>query len=193
MKRNPSSPLGTGKHPEKRAHQGDRDDDDRLLFSQIVLSHETGISPQRVRKILAGVTPDKTTERGKYFTLRTFSKSLEAYAQPASEKTLNDERLRLTTAQADKQELEVMVAEGKLVPVEQIGNAFANVMSELKSAMMNLPPKLAPVVFAAETAREVEERAKELMYAALFNASENIDRLADRIESVDASSEADDR
>lgn len=155
-------------------------------------ARETGMDRRTVTKILNPIKPDAEDAKAKYWSLRGWTEGVKRYYAPSEETTLNDERLRLTKAQADERELAVQAARGELLPVEDVSQALASVMSELKSNLINLPPKLAPAVFNATTAREVEEVAKDIIHASLFRASESLTDIIDSRKGVDASPEADD-
>ncbi len=164
----------------------------QLLLSISGWSRETGMDRRTVTKILNPIKPDDKDTQAKYWSARSWTEAVKIYYAPDDETTLNDERLRLTKAQADEREIAVAKARGEVLEVEYVSQALADCMAEVKSNLTNLPPKLAPAVFNSTTAREVEEVAKDIIHAALFRASENVANIISGEQGPDTSPEADD-
>lgn len=61
------------------------------------------------------------------------------------------EKARLTKAQADKVELEVALAEERQVDLYEVKAAWERLLGSFRSKMLNIPTKMAPVLFGAET------------------------------------------
>jgi len=166
---------------------------ERIELSISGWARETGLDRRTISKILDPIKHDSQDNLAKYWTARGFLEGVRRYYAPEEETTLNDERLRLTKAQADEREIAVAKARGEVIEVEHVAQTLADVMAQIKSNLTNLPPKLAPAVFNSTTAREVEEVAKDIIHAALWRASEAVENLISGGEGADTSSETDDQ
>jgi len=89
-----------------------------------------------------------------------------------SDKTLESERTRLASAQAEKTELEVEVIKGNLIPSESVEAVVNNMISSFRSKMLSLPTKAAPSVVQMADTSEAEELLREYVYEALTELSE---------------------
>lgn len=145
-----------------------------------------------VAKILDPIKHEDKDASAKYWSARGWTEGVRRYYASDEETTLNDERLRLTKAQADEKEILVAKARGEVLEVEYVAQTIADIMAEVKSNLINLPPKLAPAVFNSTTAREVEEVAKDIIHASLFRASESVSNIISGGESAEAPTETDD-
>ena len=89
----------------------------------------------------------------------------------ANKSSLEVERTRLASAQAEKTELEVEVIKGNLIPADQAQAVVDNMISAFRARLMSLPTKAAPtIVQMAETA-EAESALREKAYEALNELS----------------------
>lgn len=86
-------------------------------------------------------------------------------------KTLETERTRLASAQAEKTELEVQVIKGNLIPSESVELVVNNMIAAFKAKMLSLPTKAAPVVINMADTAECEGVLKEYVYEALEELS----------------------
>ena len=86
---------------------------------------------------------------------------------------LNEERTRLTKAQADKAELELQEKEGSLVSSDQIKNLWSEYVANVKSKLLALPSKIGHLCQAAETYGEAEKIIKDGVYEALEELSKD--------------------
>ena len=89
-----------------------------------------------------------------------------------TDKTLESERTRLASAQAEKTELEVEVIKGNLIPSESVESVVNNMISSFRSKMLSLPTKAAPSVVQMADTSEAEELLREFVYEALTELSE---------------------
>lgn len=91
---------------------------------------------------------------------------------PSDKKTLETERTRLASAQANKTELEVEVIRGNLIPADQVEEVVNNMISSFRAKMLSLPTKAAPTIVAMADTAQVEASLKEYVYEALQELSE---------------------
>lgn len=88
------------------------------------------------------------------------------------DKTLESERTRLASAQAEKTELEVDVIKGSLIPAENVESVVNNMVSSFRAKMLSLPTKAAPSVVQLADVAEAEGLLREYVYEALTELSD---------------------
>lgn len=81
--------------------------------------------------------------------------------------TLEEEKIKLTSAQAEKVELEVEVLKGNLVPADEIEDFLSRTFGAFKARCLSIPTKAAPSVIGVIEVLEIEEIIKEYIYEAL--------------------------
>ena len=86
---------------------------------------------------------------------------------------LNEERTRLTKAQADRAELELLEKEADLISSDTIKTVWSDYVSNVRSKLLALPSKLGHLTQAAETYAEAEAIIKEAVYECLEELSED--------------------
>jgi Phage DNA packaging protein Nu1. len=86
---------------------------------------------------------------------------------------LNEERTRLTKAQADRAELELQEKEGDLISSDVIKTIWCDYVSNTRSKLLALPSKLGHLTQAAESYAEAEGIIKEAVYECLEELSED--------------------
>jgi phage terminase Nu1 subunit (DNA packaging protein) len=86
---------------------------------------------------------------------------------------LNEERTRLTKAQADRAELELQEKEGDLISSDVIKTIWSDYVSNTRSKLLALPSKLGHLTQAAESYAEAEAIIKEAVYECLEELSED--------------------
>lgn len=117
-------------------------------ISEAALAGLLGISSARVRKLATdGVLV--RSGRGKF----DFSQSLRQYLARLRESAeragrpstggddLKAERLRLTRAQADKEETRVARERGELVPADAVSREWAGILRDLRNALLAIPSR----------------------------------------------------
>lgn len=82
------------------------------------------------------------------------------------------ERARLAKEQADAQEMKNAMMRGELLKREDVDAAVVAAFSRVRTRMIGLPPKLAPVVMTAESPAEAQRMMRESVYEALRELSE---------------------
>jgi phage terminase Nu1 subunit (DNA packaging protein) len=85
------------------------------------------------------------------------------------------ERARLTHHQANKTALEEQVLAGKLLPADEVEQAWLDMAMAMRAKLLSLPGKLATAAVAATTLREVEQAARAEIYAALNDIANGAD------------------
>ena len=91
--------------------------------------------------------------------------------KPSDKSTLEKQRTRLASAQAEKIELELEVIKGDLIPAEQVRSVVDSMVSAFRSRMLSLPIKAAPVVVTMADALEAEKILRDHVYEALNELS----------------------
>ena len=86
---------------------------------------------------------------------------------------LNEERTRLTKAQADRAELELQEKEADLISTDTIKTIWSDYVANVRSKLLALPSKLGHLTQAAETYAEAEAIIKETVYECLEELSED--------------------
>ena len=86
---------------------------------------------------------------------------------------LNEERTRLTKAQADRAELELQEKENELISTDLIKKIWSDYVANVRSKLLALPSKLGHLTQAAESYAEAEAIIKESIYECLEELSED--------------------
>jgi hypothetical protein len=86
---------------------------------------------------------------------------------------LNEERTRLTKAQADRAELELQEKEADLISTDTIKTIWSDYVANVRSKLLALPSKLGHLTQAAETYAEAEAIIKTEVYECLEELSED--------------------
>jgi len=89
-----------------------------------------------------------------------------------SDKTLESERTRLASAQAEKTELEVEVIKGNLIPSDMVESVVNNMISSFRAKILSIPTKAAPSIVQMAEVAEAEDLIREFVYEALTELSE---------------------
>lgn len=67
-------------------------------------------------------------------------------AKSATASSIDEERLRKTTAEADKLEFELAVARGEFMPIAQFTSLMSSENSRVRAKMLGIPYKIAPMI-----------------------------------------------
>jgi phage terminase Nu1 subunit (DNA packaging protein) len=86
---------------------------------------------------------------------------------------LNEERTRLTKAQADRAELELQEKENELISTDLIKTIWSDYVANVRSKLLALPSKLGHLTQAADTYAEAQAIIKESIYECLEELSED--------------------
>ena len=77
-------------------------------------------------------------------------------------------RNRLLKAQADLAEIEKQKQEGELITKEEVKKNWLNLLSVLKTKLLSMPNKLAPVVITYKNVNEIKLIIKDKVHDALY-------------------------
>lgn len=87
-------------------------------------------------------------------------------------KTLEEAKIRLTTAQAEKTELEVGALLGELHPAASVEAVWSDMIGAFKARIMSIPTKLAPLLAGRKNPNEIQSILKGATNEALQELSE---------------------
>lgn len=135
------------------------------------LAQLLGIGPRRVQQLVREKIIARGT-RGRYplpESVRGYVRYLSAQASDDAT-DLTAQRIRLTKAQADMAELDLQQRAGQLVSVDEITAEWGSMLATVRTRLLAMPAKLAPVIVTERTAggafamleREVHEALTEL-------------------------------
>jgi hypothetical protein len=127
------------------------------------LSVLTGKDRRTISKRLATLSPNAS---GEYLA----SEALRLIYNP-DELNPTQERARLDAARREMLEIQKSVAEGELVHIDKVTSVWESIVSNVRSKLLNLPPRLAVAVTGSKTIHEAERAAKDLIYEALTELS----------------------
>lgn len=78
---------------------------------------------------------------------------------------------RLKVAQANKIELDLAVAEGRLIEVDVVASAWASLLTRVRSRLLKLPSAVAPLVVGDPNMSSIQGKLKDAVHDALNEAS----------------------
>lgn len=81
--------------------------------------------------------------------------------------TITEHKTRLTSAQADKAEMEVQVLSNTLIRAEEVRATWTEFVSNVRAKLLTIPAKLAHQVIGLENYGEAEELLTNEIYEAL--------------------------
>jgi phage terminase Nu1 subunit (DNA packaging protein) len=146
-----------------------------MLLSKIELSAALGKNPKIISDWIVAGCPHDRDGKKYVFDLPEVWKWREGYLRKSAPKAKSDmavQKTRLTKAQADKTEIEAAVASGKFVSVEDVKETWSNVISAMRTRLLSIPSRAAPLVAVVSTPQETEKIIKTLLYEALTDLSE---------------------
>ena len=147
-----------------------------MLLSKIELASTLGKNPKIISDWIVSGCPHDRDGKKYVFDLPEVWKWREGYLRKSAPKTdshLAVEKTRLTKAQADKTEIEAAVASGKFVSVEDVKETWGNVISAMRTRLLSIPSRAAPLVAVVSTPQETEKIVKTMLYEALTDLSES--------------------
>ncbi len=96
-----------------------------------------------------------------------FLRKAARYTKKDGSGDINEEKTKLTAAQARKAELEVEIMEGKLVPIQEVEEFLIERFSNARAKWLGVPSKIAHKVITVDTFVEAEQEIKEGIYEGL--------------------------
>jgi len=85
--------------------------------------------------------------------------------------TITEHKTRLTSAQADKAEMEVQVLSSSLIKADDVRSTWTEFVSNVRAKLLNLPSKLAHQVIGLDHYAEAEELLTNEIYETLNELS----------------------
>jgi len=143
------------------------------MATQKQIAEHLDLSPKRVSElyrdsILTSNSMDAT--RVQYIC---YLRKLSGYNKKTGTGDMQEEKTRLTKAQADAAELKVSELEGLLLPVQMVLNNWSNVMSIVRVGLLGLAPKVAHRLMAAKSVQEMKVIIDEVVYMILNELAES--------------------
>ena len=87
--------------------------------------------------------------------------------------TITEHKTRLTSAQADKAEMEVQVLSSSLIKADDVRSSWTEFVSNVRAKLLNLPAKMAHQVIGLDHYAEAEELLTNEIYEALNELSKS--------------------
>jgi len=87
--------------------------------------------------------------------------------------TITEHKTRLTSAQADKAEMEVQVLSSSLIKADDVRSTWTEFVSNVRAKLLNLPSKLAHQVIGLDHYAEAEELLTNEIYETLNELSKS--------------------
>lgn len=139
------------------------------MATQLELSDFIGISTKQIRNLQnKGILPPKladgtfdgpkTVQAYIDYRVRISRKNGAEKSELGEKKTTyEEEKIRLTKAQADKVEIEVQKELRQLIPAEEVATYFEETGMRLRSKLMTLPTKLSPRLLSQDEIAVIED------------------------------------
>lgn len=124
------------------------------LWNMSSAAAELAVDRRAVGRACATIEPVKTDGKSKYWLMADIVRALYADSgaiNPAHEKG------RLDKLRADKVELELDIARGKVVPLEAAADTVDRLLAAVRARILGLPTKAAPAVLGLESLPEIRD------------------------------------
>ena len=152
-----------GKNAEKKL--------DLSFVSLNQLEQLTGREHRTLKKRLEGIQQVDTGGQFKKWPSKiALAKIYDAEREP-DEINGNQQKARLTKAQADMAELELAAMNGQYVKLEMLEAEWASIVSNIRARFLSMPSKLAPRLSGISDARLVEDELINEVYEILGELS----------------------
>ena len=102
-------------------------------------------------------------------------KQIEEKEQKTEKKDYFAEKTRLTSAQADKIELENAVRQGELLEASECEQIWSGLIGNSRAKLLNIPTKLAPELAIINDPIAVENKLKSVIYEVLWELSKDFE------------------
>lgn len=163
-----------------------------LEITTVQLAEIMGKTPQRVNQL---VKNDGLPKKGdNCFYLPDVWQWFEIYSQSQfsdAELDLEEQKARLTKAQADLKELELAKAQGVAISSDDIKKMTERVVVSIRSHLMPFPKKVAPLISIMSDEIEIEQTLNGYLYQALNELSEFRLKIHDAHKEVQEPSDSD--
>jgi len=142
-----------------------------MLVSKSELRNLTGNAVPTITKRLEKLKYKKGPRNAQLYESKA---ALPILYSSSSGSSYEQERTRLTKAQADLTELNVSEKNGTLLDSDVVHEMLMGKVMAARSGLLSLPSRIAPIVMSAKTMREVEDFAREIVYQVLNNLADGI-------------------
>ena len=142
------------------------------LASLVQVAKELDLSTKMVGELVSREILTKK-ERGKYDVAEARTeyirhlRKVAAGRANAGELDLGEERARLAKEQADAKEMENSMLRGELVYIDDVAKQFGEQASAVKTRLLAIPSKSAPLVINCANAAEAKDVIEEMIEEAL--------------------------
>jgi phage terminase Nu1 subunit (DNA packaging protein) len=150
--------------------------------NQKIMAEILGLTPRYLRDLEEqGIIP--RLEDGKYSVPDTVQSFVEFKTKTPEDASLIQERTRLVKVQADRKELELARARGELLNTAKAMELWGAVCQNIRSKILAIPVKTAPLLFALKSIPEIKERLEKACHEILAEISNpNLEETARNIE-----------
>ncbi len=132
------------------------------------LSVELGEDRRTLAKRLADVPPAETKGKTKRWRMTDALAALgKSRVDPVKSESESAARARLTRARADIHEATASQMAGDLVPIEQIAEAWTQIITRLRGSLISLPNRAAPLVEHEDNIETIRESLTTIVHEAL--------------------------
>ena len=134
------------------------------------------IDRRALTKWLADYEPAKVEGRSRYYSLPDIVAAIRKHGatKSSSQDEEKAQRIRRLTAQADQIEMENRVREDELLEVDEIGAAWNQGTSNIKTNMLSIPATMAPILAAETNPIEIEAALRESINESLTALADDL-------------------
>jgi len=132
----------------------------------------TGSTRKTILRRVKDLIPQITKGRGHWYESKEALPLVFGLGNESKKGSLEVERTRLTSVQAEKIELEIKVIKGQLIPAEHVREVVDTMLSAFRSKMLSLPTKAAHAVLPLADQAEAEDVLREYVNEALQELSD---------------------
>lgn len=129
------------------------------------LSDITGMDRRGLTRLLEKTEPVETNGRSKLYTIRQVIESIRGPSATA-------EKARLDKVRADIAELDLAQKKQELIPLDAVLDMLMPLFSNVRTKLIAIPNKAAPIVQACTTKLEIQAALKVAVYEALEELSD---------------------
>lgn len=142
------------------------------MLTPTQLQEVTGKSYPTIRKRIANLMPVHEDGNTRYYNAQeAIAAIMLADDGRGMSLDLQKERARLAKEQADKTAMENAEKRGDLVSSRKMAEAWANVLTTVKTKFLSVPTKAAPLVMGCQSLPEVKAVLEELIHECLSELS----------------------
>ena len=99
--------------------------------------------------------------------------------------SLEDEKTRLTKAQADMKEIELAEKKQQLLKKAEVEDTWIKIITYFKTKILTIPGKMAPILIGAKDTAEIKDLLEAQVYESLAELGNNlIDKIENKPEKV---------